>query len=229
MVPQASCSEWRGVSVLAWAGSVLCPSGSHPSTCVGCSCPSPRTCSVAPHSLPRLGPGCLSPQQPPCLTVLGSLPTAPGGGWQTRGQAGERQGVLCVLTDKSQQWESQWIWKGTSYRQFGSTKAKVIIAVFRILMSPFASVKHNHVDKMLSHLGFSSHVLASLLMGARRCFSRCSPGREVLAFQLMLMIPNLPLVDFPHPNKGGKRTSCPGSLALHLLGLGCHRGSRVLP
>lgn len=163
-VPQASCSGWSGVSVLAWAGSILCPSGSHPSTCVECSHPSPRTCNLSPHPLPRLGPGCLSPQQPPCLTVLGSLPTALGGGQRRRGQARERQGVLCVLTDKSQQWESQWIWKGASYRRFGSTKAQVIIAVFRILMSPFASVKYNCVDKMLSPLGFSSHVLASLLI-----------------------------------------------------------------
>ena len=74
----------------------------------------------------------------------------------------------------------------------------MIIAVFRILMSPFASVKHNCVDKMLSHLGFSSHVLASLLTlwGLGEVFPG-GPGREVSAFQLMLMIPKLPLLDFP--------------------------------
>lgn len=180
---QASCSEWRGVPVLAWAGNVLAHQGYTLPRVLDAAAP-PQNLQSGPSPTAKAGPRVSEPAAATlhCLTVLGSLPTAPGGGGRGGTGWGEAR-VLCVLPDKSQQWESQWIWKGTSYRQFGSTKAKVIIAVFRILMSPFASVKHNRVDKMLSHLGFSSHVFSLYLYyGARRCFPGVPLGEKCWLF-----------------------------------------------
>lgn len=75
--------------------------------------------------------------------------------------------------------------------------------------------QQKNVDKVLpcdlSHSG-SQAVLLTLLVtfsGLRDRFPSGPPGEKVLAFQLVLMGPNVPMPDLPNQDKEGRRAPVP--------------------